>query len=466
MNKTDLTEDQQLAIDRLYNFDETFLVAPTGAGKTVILLTAIRELLKEKVLSRVLVIAPLKVCLTTWANESKKWFHLESLLISFATGAPQERADAVIEDNDIVVVNEENVDWLFSNSFHTFFDGIVIDETSHWNHTGGKRFKKIRRKMKWFNWRVGMTAEPVSENWVQLFGQLLLIDLGKALGTSRDRYLRKYFYPTDWENRNWEVFADCAEEIAERISSLVHLMPDYKEELPEKRVTYHEIELEPEAWRRYNRMRIDSVLEVEDETIEASTKAVLSGKLEQIASGFSYIEDTEPLRGWIIHHEQKVDWVVKRAAEIVENNESVVIVYWFHAELDDLRMEIPEALTMGKTPKATQLALEKWKSAPGQIMLLHPASASHGVDGLQDTCHRQLWTGPIWSRDRTKQTEDRLWRRGQTHPVEIEVAIAKGTVDEVKRASVDYKGDHHDLFLLHLEEHIETPRQEGETQIA
>ena len=456
MNRSDLTDDQNAAIDRLYNFDETFLVAPTGAGKTAIVLTAISELIEAGELSRVLVIAPLKVCLTTWANEAQKWAHLSGTTISLAVEGPLERIASMGTLANVVVVNEENVEWLLRCGFHTDFDGLVIDETSRWSQIGGSRYKALRKVVKGFKWRVGMTAEPVSEDWVRLYGQLRLIDLGKSLGKSKDRYLRKHFYPTDWEQRNWEVLPGQAEKIAAKLAPIVHVMPDYKADtLPEKRVTYVPITLPDEAFRRYTRMRIDSILNVEGETIKAGSRAVLSGKLEQIAAGFSYLDDEDGTgsgsRNWIVHHFEKLDWVVARARELLIAGDSVIIVYWYHAEREALREMFPDALEISGTPKQISSAMKKWKEQTGQTMLLQPSSASHGVDGLQDTCHWQLWLNPIWSKDKTNQCGDRLWRRGQRFPVEIEIAVAIGTVDEIKRNSVEIKGGHHELFLEHLD---------------
>lgn len=48
------------------------------------------------------------------------------------------------------------------------------------------------------------------------------------------------------------------------------------------------------------------------------------------------------------------------------------------------------------------------------------------------------------------QCGDRLWRRGQKYPVFIEIAIARGTIDQIKWDSVTGKGEHHKLFLEHL----------------
>lgn len=458
MDRSDLTDDQNAAIDRLYNFDETFLVAPTGAGKTAIVLTAISELIDGGTLSRILIIAPLKVCLTTWANEAQKWAHLCELDITLAVGAPGERFDAMDSGAEIVIVNEENAVWLLGHvAGWEPFDGLVIDETSRWSQIGGSRYKALRKVVKGFKWRVGMTAEPVSEDWVRLYGQLRLIDLGKSLGKSKDRYLRKHFYPTDWEQRNWEVLPGHAEKIAAKLKPIVHVMPDYKADtLPAKQITYVPITLPEEAFRRYTRMRIDSILNVEGETIKAGSRAVLSGKLEQIAAGFSYLDDEDGTgsgsRDWIVHHREKINWAVERACELLTDGDSVIVVYWYQAEKEILREWFPEALEISGTPKQISAAMAKWKERTGQIMLLQPSSASHGVDGLQETCHRQLWLNPIWSKDGTNQCGDRLWRRGQRFPVDIEIAVAVGTVDEIKRSSVEIKGDHHELFLEHLGE--------------
>jgi SNF2 family DNA or RNA helicase len=64
------------------------------------------------------------------------------------------------------------------------------------------------------------------------------------------------------------------------------------------------------------------------------------------------------------------------------------------------------------------------------VILLHPASAGHGVDGLQDKFSKMVWVQPDWSGDRAAQTIARVWRRGQTAPVHVYWLLAEGTVEE------------------------------------
>ena len=62
--------------------------------------------------SRVLVIAPLKVAEDTWSRETEKWDHLNDLRISKVLGSEPERRKALKADADIYVINRENVQWL------------------------------------------------------------------------------------------------------------------------------------------------------------------------------------------------------------------------------------------------------------------------------------------------------------------------------------------------------------------
>ena len=62
-----------------------------GLGKSVITLTAVRQLLSSGAIHKVLVIAPLRVARDTWPEEILKWDHLHDLPFSVAVGTPGER---------------------------------------------------------------------------------------------------------------------------------------------------------------------------------------------------------------------------------------------------------------------------------------------------------------------------------------------------------------------------------------
>lgn len=453
--KNDLTDIQNTAISRMYEENATLLVAPTGAGKTVCLLTAIQELIDNQHLSRVLIIAPLKVCMSAWSNECNKWHHLQSLSCGVAIDTPIKRT-AIINNKllNVIIINEENSKWLFNNNLHLDFDGLAIDETSKWTVSGGERFKALRHKVKHFKWRVGLTAQPVGENWVGLFGQVMLLDDGKRLGRNKQNYLEKYFYSTDYMQRKWSLMPCGAQQISEKIETLVHVMPDYKASLPTKNLIIEYIDLPESVKTVYKTFKRDSFMQLESNTVTAPNAGALAGKLEQIANGFSYTDDDDSAsdRQTITHHTKKIEWVAKRVADLSHDKKSVIVVYWYQADLEKLKILFPGALTLTSVSK-TQFdeTLKKWQSKEGhKVMLMHPASGGHGVDGLQVSCHHQLWLAPCWSRDKWQQTQDRLWRQGQKNTVSIEVCVARNTIDEVKLQCVEWKGNFHELFIEHL----------------
>lgn len=441
-----LTPDQEDAIDRLYGFNSTFLIARMGAGKTVIALSAIEELLRGGFLKHVLIIAPLKVCNTVWKQEAASWGHLKHLDIGICTGSEADRANVLLEQHSITVINFENVVWLFemfgaSKQGH-FFDGLLVDELSRLKASGGRVFKKLRRRLDDFTWRVGMTGTPVSEDWIGLFGQMLIVDGGRALGTRRDRFLNAYFYPTDYKQYNWELREGSAAVLTHLIADAVHTMPDYTHTLPPLNEYDYVIELPDSARGVYKNMCKNMIVKLENAEVVAENAAVLSGKLLQLASGFLYVEDRPSVR----IHDEKI-----KAVKALLTDSPTIVCYWFKDELARLRKAFPDAEVLGGgvSKKETDRIVDAWTRGDVKVLLLHPRSAGHGLN-LAAGGHRMIWTGPVWSRDLSEQTAARLWRRGQRHAVDVTTIIVKDTIDELVVERLNDKGGYHRLLMAHL----------------
>ena len=69
-------------------------------------------MLDDVSVSKVLVIAPLRVARDTWPAEVDKWDHLVDLDVSVIVGTVKERTAAINRSAMIYVVNRENVKWL------------------------------------------------------------------------------------------------------------------------------------------------------------------------------------------------------------------------------------------------------------------------------------------------------------------------------------------------------------------
>ena len=126
---------QSYCIEYIRTHPIAALLLDMGLGKTVITLTAIRDLMLDTCeVSKTLVIAPLRVARDTWPAEVEKWDHLKELDVSVIVGTKKERLAAINHPALVYVVNRENVKFLVEhyekNGLRWDFDLVVIDELS------------------------------------------------------------------------------------------------------------------------------------------------------------------------------------------------------------------------------------------------------------------------------------------------------------------------------------------------
>ena len=96
MQKFEPHEYQRYSINFIEHHKIAAVFLDCGLGKTVIALTALNDLLFDCFeISRVLVIAPLRVARNTWPQEISKWEHLKHLRYSVVVGTEKERLHAL-----------------------------------------------------------------------------------------------------------------------------------------------------------------------------------------------------------------------------------------------------------------------------------------------------------------------------------------------------------------------------------
>ena len=444
LTENDLSKKQQAAINHLYGFDETLLVAATGAGKTAICLTAIKELIDAGELKRVIVACPAKV-VGVWSKEVEKWGHLKGLRVHAITGIPEARLRQLQYGDGVYVISLNNLDWLLKQKHGA--DGIIIDELSK---ASGKQAKGLRSKRKGgcFKWKAGLTATPVSQDFQKLYAMCRIIDGGKALGTNKQKYLEKYFY-SDYMGYNWTLRDDADKAIMAKVGNLIHAVEDTKEaELPALRAGNVIRFQMPEGTRKiYTAMKKEMVAD----DVEAVNEAVKSGKLRQIASGFLYDDDTQTR----VFDFARVDAFVKWSMNL--NGRSGLVFYEHNHQLEMITAAYvqvagrsPAVVCGGMSTKAVHEALDAFRSGASQLLIAQINSMSHGVDGLQHFCADALFLHPMWSRDATEQAIGRLWRTGQKSEVNVCTLVCDGTLDDLVLSRIEDRGEWMKLFLKHL----------------
>jgi len=400
-----------------------------GLGKTSITLTAIEQLIYDSFeVSKVLVVAPLRVARNTWSDEIHKWNHLKHLRYSIVLGSAAERKKALEADADIYIINRENLQWLIEQSGVNFFwDMVVLDELSsfkNWNCKRFKAFMKVRPNVKRV---IGLTGTPSSNGLMDLFAEFKCLDMGERLGRFISQYRVNYFVPDRMNGPivySYKLRNGAEEQIYEKISDITISMKALDHlQMPELISNEYPVYMNDEEAKLYADMEEDLFIPLKKGEITAANAAALSGKLLQMANGAVYSDDGDE----IVIHDQKLDAL----EDMIEaaNGRSVMVAYWFKHDLS----RIMRRLTEKKIPFEkldSEESIRKWNRGELPVALIHPASAGHGLN-LQSGGNTLIWFGLTWSLELYQQTVARLWRQGQTaETVVVQHIITAGTIDE------------------------------------
>lgn len=424
---------QRLATDFITCHDQAAIFLGMGLGKSVIALTAIWQLILDYFLvTRVLIIAPLRVARDTWPAEAVKWNHLEGLSLAVAVGSKQERLQALSKSAMVTVINRENIPWLVAHYGTSWpFDMVVIDELSSFKNHRAKRFTALVKMRPYVSRWVGLTGTPASNGLMDLWAQFRLLDGGTRLGRYITRFRDRWFVP---DKRNgMQVFtykprAGAEDEIYEAISDITLSMKTTDHlKLPELTVTTKQVKLASKERAVYERLKQDLVIELDGQTVDAANAAALSGKLLQLASGAIYNEQSQA----ITVHSAKLDAL----EDLLEaaNGQNLLVAYWYKHDLKRITERFPQARVLKTAEDITA-----WNTGEIPLGLIHPASAGHGLN-LQAGGHLLIWFSLTWSLELYQQTNARLYRQGQTEPVTITHLAAEGTLDEAVLKALEAK---------------------------
>lgn len=432
-----LNDKQDRAITRLIEYDETIFISSTGSGKTVICLSAIKEL-REMGIGPFIVACPAKV-VPNWAKEAKKWEHTKDLGVVTLHGSPAERRNQLNKLGDwVYVVSLNNLDWLLAQDHGC--KGIVVDELSK---AAGKQTAKLRTKKygSKITWRVGMTGTPVSQNFQNLFGQVRVVDNGKALGNNKQKYMDKYFY-SDYMGFNWTLHDWAGEAILNKIRPLVHHIENTKsDDLPrlyEKTIPF---DMSMVTHSLYKEMKKNFVVE----GVVAANAAVQSGKLRQLGSGFLYDED-----GKIHQIDNKRELEASKWAMNLKGRKGVIF-YEYRGQLEQLQNQFgSELFITGGMGNKAQAVIDQFVDGKDKLLIAQVNAMSHGIDSLQQVCSDLLFYHPIWSRDAYEQARDRIWRTGQKDEVRCSVLSCNQSLDPLVMARVEDNGVWMKIFSKHM----------------
>lgn len=441
MDRNDLFPYQNRMISFLESGRKrTGLFLDCGLGKTIIMLTVVKDMFDSGKIGDCLCICPKGVAENTWLQESQLWEHTKSLNVSLVIGTEKQRLKALQNQpqHTIYVVSRDNIHWLFQQKKLPFTGKnnlLILDEaTSFKAYTKTRRYcalmhksitvgsKKKHRKeslVSYFDYIVELTGTPASENYANLYALAAILSygeenpLGKTLSDFREQYMIPISYGTGFPVYS-KMKPDAIPRINKKLEGLCVSMraEDYLD-LPEIVKIKRYLTMKE---KRYFDMEKHGVITVDNVDIVAGDVLTKYQKLQELSSGF-IIDDDGQIH--VMNHDK-----AEAMEELIEStDERMLVMYRFEYEKQQL-------MKMGGVPLDCPQNIKQWQQGKIRIGLLYP-NCSYGLNIQQDCGILVYYTLPL-SCEQMEQSVKRIVRQGNSYKtVRIFFLINRNTIDEV-----------------------------------
>ena len=466
-----LRDSQAAALLWALEHPRSGLFLPMGFGKTRVVL----EGLSFHEWPRTLVVAPKRVAEDVWPEQIEMW--TPGVTYSLAAGSAKERVAALAADAAIYIIGRDNLAWLVNQGLKEVrtmlgvrrnkpFEAIIIDELSSFKSHRSARFRALRsltlnpKTPPHTVW--GLTGTPASDNLMDLWAEVYVLDGGDALGKGLTNFRDRFFEPDNPHKPFPKMIpkAGAEQAIYQKLAGtclsmgtdiMTGLIPEVTYNrinvtLPRKLRDEYDTFMQHAVW---GILGFETITQADgthlrrpilaDNAIPTSGAASLRSKALQYTSGFLYDGAREVQR----IHTAKLD----AAEEIVESldGDPLLVFYRFTAERDALKARLRDKAHFMKGPDV----VKDWNKGKIPVLLAHPQSAGHGLNLQHGGC-QMLWLSMPDSQQDWSQSVRRLLRPGQQRPVTVSRLAVTGTWDDPAYDNVMGKLRVEQALLTHL----------------
>jgi SNF2 family DNA or RNA helicase len=426
---------QKRAIKLLLSQASVGLFLDPGLGKTSVCLAALKILKEKGMIRKALIIAPVRAIYNTWPDEIKKWEEFKDLSFTIVHGT--HKAYNLGVQSDITLINPEGVEWLITHGSKDAsatsanvvgnYDVLIVDESHRFKNSQTKRFKSLKPLLPGFGRRWILTGSPVPNGLEDLFGQIYILDLGRALGRFITHFRKEYFHLAGYNLYDWQPNPDAWEKVTEKISPLIlQLSAEDYLQMPELVNLQSLVRLPHSVMQTYLSLENEFYGRLGGgEEFAVGGPAAAGIKLRQIANGFIYQNESA-----LDIHDEKLQALESLLEEI--GQKPVLILYEFQRDKERILEKIKgcEVLGGGASPVREQALIQGFNSGTVTRLAGHPGSMGVSLN-LQGSCYHVVWYGIPWNLEHYDQAIARVWRQGQSSKhVYVHHIVARGTKDE------------------------------------
>lgn len=422
------------------------LLLDPGLGKTAVTLSAIDSLIRAGAASKILIVAPLRVCYSVWPGEVAKWDEFSHLKTQIVRKEKDFQAAA-----DIFLINPESLPkvtkWINAQKSMPF-QVLIVDESTKFKTWGAKCTKQLRALAPFIRYRAILTGTPAPNGLEDLFSQIYLVDLGASLGKTITEYREQHFHRGGFNGYEWIPNDTAKAQIEARIASVCLRLSgaDYLDLPP---IIYNQIrvDLPAKVLADYKRFENEMFLDLGKSAATALNPGSKYLKCKQLATGGIYDDDKKPL----FVHNTKTEAVRELLGEL--QGKPLLVAYHFRHELSRLQKMFPklEAVNGGVSAAKSADIIDRWNRGQIQILAAQPQAVGHGVNMQSGPGRDIVWTSPPDSLELWIQFNARIYRQGVTGQVRVHTILANRTVDLAGATRLENKEEIQKTLLEALE---------------
>lgn len=429
-DKKILRDYQEIGVKWLKNIYKCgfggILADEMGLGKSIQLIYLIKQILKEKSDSKILIVAPTSL-IYNWYNEFVK-FGSEIKFKVFAENR-EKRKEELENINDINVlittyglIRQDKEIYTKIN-----FSLIAIDEAQNIKNSNAQMTKIIKELKS--DCKLALTGTPLENSVMELWS---IFDFVMPGYLSNYTDFGKKYNIKDVTEEDLKIFKDLDKQIKPFI--LRRKKKDVVKELPPKLENNIYIDLNKEQKKLYvvelekTRKELDEIIATEGFQKGSFKILQLLTKLRQICIEPSIVFENYNSGS------SKIDNLVEITKGIIENGHKILLFTSFKTALDIVNKEfnnhnISTYIIDGSVSSKKRMELvDKFNNDNTNVFLITLKAGGTGLNltSADVVIHLDLW----WNPQVENQATDRAHRIGQKNTVEVIKLICKGTIEE------------------------------------
>jgi len=402
---------QRKTVASMIAHERSFVLDDPGTGKTLSALWGLDAMRRAGNVKRCLIIAPLSIVHGVWWDEL---FLTTQWRCADLTKRSRDRRLQMVNDmrNEVLLINPES---LTSISDIIDVDAVIVDEFTAFKSPSAQRSKALKALLdRTKPWTVLMSGTPAPQGPADAYFPIKLVNPKAARMTKR---LWQDMTEIRISEFTWVPKRDAQETLTKWLQPGTRTSRDEALDLPTLQTLERRYSLTKAQDKAIKQMKEEAAADTDEGTITAANAAVAASKMLQILTG--HVRMVDPKTDEQISFNLDAKTWFEAIEEIIDERHRPVLVFVpFRAAARALGAHLNCPVVMGDTPRDERAQIYRdINEGKVKAVVAVAATMSHGLTLTGSNC--VLWALPPTSAEQYQQANARVYRKGQSKPVDI-----------------------------------------------